>query len=301
MAQATALKTYDVTTNVRDVTDLIAVVAQTDTPLYSGLGKTKSTGKYHESQAYALTTGASNAQIEGADYTLALSAVPTTVGNYTQIFYKQATVSKDQQASSTYGIDDMLASQLEWRMKEIATDVENALINGTGNSGASGVARQMTGALALITTNVETGTGTGTGASGETLTEDMFNDALQTIWTAGGRPKNVYVNAGPKRVISNFTASNTKNVDAGAKKLVNAVDVYVSDFGMLEVSLDAFMTSTDVLILDKSLWKVAMFRPFMVEEYPSQGSYVAKTIEGSLTLESNNEKGSGKIQDIYVA
>lgn len=294
MAQATALKTYDVSTNVRDVTDLIAVVANTDTPLYSGLAKTKATGKYHEAQTYSLTTGSANAQIEGADYTLALSTVPVASGNYTQIFYKQATVSKDQQASSTYGIDDMLAAQIEWRMKEIATDVEKALIQGTGNSGASGTARQMYGALALITTNVETGTGTGN----EALTEDMFNDALQTIWTAGGRPKNVYVNAGQKRVISSFTASNTKNVMADAKKLVNAVDVYVSDFGMLEVALDAFMTTDAVLIMDKSLWKVAMFRPFLVEDYPSQGSYVAKTIEGSLTLESNNELGSGKITQL---
>lgn len=294
MAQGTALKTYDVTTNVRDVTDLIAVVANTDTPLYSGLGKTKATGKYHESQAYALTTGASNAQIEGADYTLALSSVPTTVGNYTQIFYKQATVSKDQQASATYGIDDMLAAQLEWRMKEIATDVEKALIAGTGNSGASGTARLLTGALALITTNVETGTGTGN----EALTEDMFNDALQTIWTAGGRPKNVYVNAGQKRVISSFTASNTKNVMADAKKLVNAVDVYVSDFGMMEVSLDSFMDTDKVLIIDKSMWKVAMFRPFIVEDYPSQGSYVAKTIEGSLTLDCSNQLSSGKITQL---
>jgi hypothetical protein len=291
MAADKALKTYDVSTNVRDVTDLIAVVANTDTPLYSGLGKTKATGKYHESQSYALTTGASNAQVEGADYTLALSSVPSTVGNYTQIFYKQATVSKDQQASATYGIDDMLAAQLEWRMKEIATDVEKALIAGTGNSGASGTARLLTGALALITTNVETGTGTGN----EALTEDMFNDALQTIWTAGGRPKNVYVNAGQKRVISSFTASNTKNVMADAKKLVNAVDVYVSDFGMMEVSLDSFMDTDKVLIIDKSMWKVAMFRPFIVEDYPSQGSYVAKTIEGSLTLDCSNQLSSGKI------
>lgn len=294
MAQGTALKTYDVTTNVRDVTDLIAVVANTDTPLYSGLGKTKATGKYHESQSYALTTGASNAQVEGADYTLALSSVPSTVGNYTQIFYKQATVSKDQQASATYGIDDMLAAQIEWRMKEIATDVEAALISGTGNSGASGTARLLTGALSLITTNVETGTGTGN----EALTEDMFNDALQTIWTAGGRPKNVYVNAGQKRAISAFTASNTKNIMADAKKLVSAVDVYVSDFGMLEVALDAFMPTDKALIIDKSFWKVAMFRPFIVEDYPSQGSYVAKTIEGSLTLECNNQLSSGYIKDL---
>jgi len=297
MAQATTTKTYDISTNVRDVTDLISVVANTETPFYSGLGKTKATAKYHEAQYLDLTTGSSNAQIEGADYTLAIGSAPSTVGNYTQIFFKQASVSKTQMAVSTYGIDDMLAKQVEWRMKEIATDVEKALLQGTGNSGASGTARELTGAIALISTNVETGTGTAT----EALTEDMYNDHLQTIYDAGGRPKTSYVNSFQKRQISAFTASNTKNVNAADQRLVNSIDVYVSDFGMIEIVLDSFMTTSVVLTVDKNLWKVAMLRPFMVEDYPSQGSYVAKTIEGELTLESNNEKGSGKIISLSVS
>lgn len=297
MAQATTTKTYDISTNVRDVTDLISVVANTETPFYSGLGKTKAQARYHEAQKVTLTTGGANAQIEGVDYTLAIGTAPAVVGNYTQIFFKQASVSKTQQAVSTYGIDDMLAKQVEWRMKEIATDVEKALLQGTGNSGASGTARELTGAIALITTNVETGTGTGA----EALTEDMFNDHLQTIYDAGGRPKTSYVNSFQKRQISAFTASNTKNVNASEGKLYNSIDVYSSDFGVIEVVLDSFMTTSVVITVDKNLFKVAMLRPFMVEDYPSQGSYVAKTIEGELTLESNNELGSGKITGLSTS
>lgn len=295
MAQATAVKTYDVSTNVRDVTDLISVVANTETPFYTGIGKTKASNKLHEAQYYALTTGSANALIEGQDYSPVLLTVPSTSSNYTQIFGKIAKVSKTQQAVTMYGIDDLLAQEIEWRMKEIATDVEKALLQGTGNSGASGTARELTGALSLITTNVETGTGTGS----ETLTETMFNDALETIWAAGGRPKNVLVNSFQKRKISAFSgSSNTKQVMFEKKELVNTVDTYISDFGILEIGLDAFMATDKVLIYDKNLFKVAMLRPFTVEDYPSQGSYVAKTIEGELTLESNNEKGSGIITEL---
>lgn len=297
MAQATAIKGYDVTTNVRDVTDLIAVVANTETPFYSGLGKVKAINKNHESQYYTLTTGGANANIEGADYSLVKRDVPATVTNYTQIFVKSAKVSKSQMAMSTYGIEDMLAKQIEYAMKEIATDVEKQLLTGTGNSGASGTARELTGALALITTNVETGSGTGS----EALTEDMFNDALQTIYDAGGRPKDVFVNSFQKRQISSFTASNTKNVMASEKELYNAVDVYVSDFGVMKVTLDSFMPTDKVLIADKNLFKVAVLRPFMVDDYPSIGSYVAKVIEGELTLESNNELGSGQINGLTTS
>lgn len=297
MAAASSVKTYDVTTNVRDVTDLIAVVARLETPFYSGIKKVKAINKYHESQQYALTTGSANANVEGADYTLAKRAVPTTTGNWTQIFFKPAKVSKSQMASSTYGIDDMLAKQVEYAMKEIATDIEKALLQGTGNSGASGTARLIKGALASITTNIETGTGTGS----EALTESMFNDTLQTIWDAGGRPDTVYVNSWQKRKISGFTASSTKNVDAMDKRLINSVDVYISDFGMLAVELDPYMETDKVFIAQKDLWGAAVLRPVVVEDYPSIGSYKAKTIEGELTLESNNEKGSGKITGLSTS
>lgn len=297
MAQASAIKTYDVTTNVRDVTDLIAVVARLETPFYSGIRKSKAINTYHESQQYALTTGSANAAIEGADYSLVKRAVPTTSGNYTQIFTKTAKVSKTQMASSTYGIDDMLAKQVEFAMKEIATDIEKALLQGTGNSGASGTAREMYGALALVTTNVETGTGTGS----EALTEDMFNDALQSIWDNGGRPDAVYANSWQKRKISSFTASSTKNVDAESKMLIAPVNIYESDFGIVKIELDPYMPTDKVLIAQKDLWAVATLRPVMVEDYPAIGSYKAKVLEGEMTLESNNEKGSGQINQLSTS
>lgn len=297
MAQASAIKTYDVSTNMRDVTDLIAVVARLETPFYSGLKRVKAINTYHESQQYDLTTGSANAAIEGADYSLVKRGVPSTTGNYTQIFVKTAKVSKTQMASSTYGIDDMLAKQVEFAMKEIATDIEKALLQGTGNSGASGTAREMYGALALVTTNVETGTGTGS----ETLTEDMFNDALQSIWDNGGRPDMVYANSFQKRKISSFTASSTKNVDAESKMLVAPVNVYESDFGIVKIELDPYMATDKVLIAQKDLWAVAQLRPVVLEDYPSIGSYKAKVMEGELTLESNNEKGSGQITQLSTS
>jgi len=297
MAQASAIKTYDVPTNVRDVTDLIAVVARLETPFYSGIRKSKAINTYHESQQYALTTGSANAAIEGADYSLVKRAVPTTSGNYTQIFTKTAKVSKTQMASSTYGIDDMLAKQVEFAMKEIATDIEKALLQGTGNSGASGTAREMYGALALVTTNVETGTGTGS----EALTENMFNDALQSIWDNGGRPDAVYANSWQKRKISSFTASSTKNVDAESKMLIAPVNIYESDFGIVKIELDPYMPTDKVLIAQKDLWACATLRPVMVEDYPAIGSYKAKVLEGEMTLESNNEKGSGQINGLSTS
>jgi hypothetical protein len=44
------------------------------------------------------------------------------------------------------------------------------------------------------------------------------------------------------------------------------------------------------------MWAVATLRPITVQDYPEGlGSYVAKTMEGELTLEVRAEKANGKI------
>lgn len=296
MAQATSFKTYDVVGNREDLTDVISTITRKETPIFSALEKTKAKSTYHENQVDTLSTGSDNAAIEGADYTFALPSATTRQGSYTQIFSKTVKVSKTQVAGMDHaGAADEFDYQTEKRMKEIATDVEKALITGTGNSGASGTARRLKGMLAYITTNVTTGTGTGN----EALTEAMFNDNLQDIWEAGGRPDASYVNGAQKRVISGFATSNTRYLEMNEDaKLINKVSVYESDFGVIRIELDPFMDTDKVLNVERDLWRVAVLRPIVFEDVPSLGSYKAGVIEGELTLESRNEAGSGKITQL---
>jgi hypothetical protein len=155
----------------------------------------------------------------------------------------------------------------------------------------------MDGVLAWITTNVETGSGTGT----EALTEDMFNDALQTIYTAGGRPDTAYVNGFQKRRISAFTASNTKSIDATAKKLVNSIDIYVSDFGMIQVVYDVFMPTNTVALLEKSKWEIGILRPFAKQDAAKTGDSRKGAVIGEITLIARNQASSGKITQLSVS
>lgn len=246
MAQATATQTYDVVGNREDLTDVISVITRHETPIFSSVEKVKASSTLHETQKDTLETGQDNAQIEGADYVFEKADPRTRLFNDTQIFTKTVKVSKTQQAVLGAGVDDEFDYQTQKRMKEIATDVEKALITGTGNSGASGAARRLKGILAYITTNVETGTGTGN----ESLTETMFNDALEDIWEAGGRPDVVYVRGRQKRKITAFESSSdrTQEMDESGK-LVNKVDIYEGDFGTQRVELNPFMDNDKVLIM----------------------------------------------------
>ncbi len=297
MAQATAQKTYDFNTNRESLSDVIGVVAQDMTPFLSSLKRGKVDNTYFEWSTDTLTTGGSNAQIEGADYSFSLDSTPSRVGAYTQIFNKMAKVSKSEIGSDPAGMSDAMAYQIEKKLKEIATDVEAALMTGTGNSGASGTAREIKGALSWIATNVETGTGTGA----EALTEDMYNDLLQAVWEQGGKPDVAYTAAFNKRKISAFATSNSRYQESADGRLKNYVSMYESDFGVQTIKLEPFITSSVVALLQSDLWELAEFRPIVVNEYPSQGSYVAKTIEGELGLKSHQEKGSGKLIQLNVS
>jgi len=291
MATATALGTYLAVGDREDLTDLISTITRHETPLFSGFGKAQARATYHEWQIDTLDTGSANAQKEGQDFAFALPAVRTRDGNYTQIFSKTIEVSETQRAVSVAGLEDEFQYQLEKRMKEIATDVEAALITGTGNSGASGTARELKGILAYMTTNVETGTG-----SADALTEDMYNDLLQTIWTAGGRPDYTYVNGYQKRQISAFSSENTRYVEMKADgELRNYVSVYYSDFGVQRIELDPFMTATVVAVLQRDMWNVAMLRGIKVEDVANVSDSRRGALVGELTLQSRNEAASGQI------
>jgi hypothetical protein len=292
MAETSALKTYDAIGNREDLTDIIAVITRSETPLFSSLQKVSAKATKHEWQTDTLDTGNANAAVEGADFSFAIPSARTRLYNDTQIFVKTLEVAETQRVVSTAGLDDEFAYQMEKRMKEIATDIEKALIGGTGNSGASGTARELKGILSFITTNVESGTGSGN----EALTEDMYNDLLQKIWEEGGRPDYTYVNGFQKRQISAFSTPNTRYLEVtGEGELKNTIAVYESDFGRQRVELDSFLDSDVVLALQRDMWAVAQLRPIRVVDVATVGDAKRGALVGELTMEARNEASSGKI------
>lgn len=298
MAQSSAIKTYGAVGEREDLTDVIATITRHETPLFSGLKKTKARGTLHEWQTDSLSTGSDNAAIEGADFSFAIPGYRSRVSNNTQIFTKTLEVSRTMQVVDVAGLEDEFAYQMEKRMKEIATDVEEALITGTGNTGASGTARRLKGILAFITTNVETGTGTGS----EVLTETMYNDLLEAIWNSGGRPDYTYVNGFQKRKISGFATSNQRYLEMNEDaKLVNKVSVYESDFGMQRIELDPFMTTSVVAALQRDMWEVAILDPIHKVDVATVGDARRGALVGELTLQARNEAASGEITGLTTS
>lgn len=299
--ETNAFESYVAIGNREDLIDVITNISPVDTYFTNKTGSGRAKARTHEWQTDALAAAAANAQIEGNSTSVAALTPTTRVLNYTQILTKNYRITGTQEAVDHAGRESEKAYQKAKKMEELARDIEYALvINSSAVSGDSATARQLKGLQGWITTNVTTGSST----ASETLTEAMLNDNLQLIWAQGGKPATVLCGAFQKRTISGFS-TNTKNVDADEKKLVNSVDVYDSDFGRLSVRLHHQVNTTIPSVLfilgDMKLWKKAWLRPPKWSDLARGGDSFGEEVICELTLESLQEKGSGKITELATS
>lgn len=288
---------FDEPTNREDLSDVITKLWADDTPITSMCGKTKATGTKHEFPEDELAAAKANAQVEGADITAAAATSRTRKSNHTQIIMNSFSVTGTQQAVKTAGVADEYAYAQFKAQKACALDLEYALTNNvTDAAGTKTTAATMAGVPGCITTNVLANGGTARKIDGT-----LIANALQEAWAAGGEPKKLIVSGTNKRVISAMVTSNTKNVDAKKKELVESIDVFESDFGRIEIVASRFMPDTSVYLLDPQYLKLATLRPFKAQDLPKTGDSKAGYVLGELTLECRGEKGQAIIKDLKTA
>lgn len=310
-------QTYQVVGRREDLTDVIHDVTPTETPFMSAIGKGKADNTFHEWQTDALAAAsASNAVIEGDDP--ANDAITATVrlGNYTQLSDKVIQVSSTQRAANNAGRGDELSYQLMKRGKELKRDIESSLTsNNASVAGAAGVARQSAGFEAWIQTNDSRGAGgantafaggiqaAATDGTQRVYTETLLKDVLQLCWENGGDPSLVMVGAFNKKVMSGFTGVADQVRDTGNKRatIIGAADVYVSDFGQLDIVANRFSRSRSALVVDPSMWKLAYYQRFKTEDLAKTGHSDRKMLSVEYTLEACNEKASGCVADLTTS
>ena len=143
------------------------------------------------------------------------------------------------------------------------------------------------------------------------LASTDFNDLLNTIYSAGGNPEQVYVSPKVKRQISNFTVgSENRNIAAVDKRLVSAIDFYDSDFGLIQIVLDRWVpegvntttatasatsTAGQMFFLQRSINRLAWLRPMQHYLVGKRGDSISGLVVGEVTLEVLNEKANGRM------
>lgn len=286
-----------------DLSDIITNVAPTETQFSSGLGKTKATQVHHEfltdTNLETTNTSANKKEIEGADFRDDDIQNPIRKGNYTQIISQAFKVSGTQQATTIAGMKNPYEYHQAKAMIAYKHKLEWSTLFGTKNAGSATVAREMGGAFDCITTNR-------INANGAELTEKLFNDYLQRAWEKSSSPVDeVYVGIDLKRKISSFTAGATKNVESKDKRLINAVDVYESDMGIVKIFAHRMIDSVvsapnthNMLMISSKTWKLAELRPPKTYEAAKTGDSDKGVIIGEVTLEYLSEESNVAIKGL---
>jgi hypothetical protein len=299
--------------NREDLLDIIVNIAPWDTPLFSSSPKSTARHTTHEwiedDLAAATAWGAGSA--EGADFSGAAQLVRNRLTNITMIFRKDVHVSETQRAVNPVGIKDEYAYQMSIAMKEIGRAVESRSFTakastaagavGTASASASGAspARLMRVLDDMIFTNT---------ASAATPTKALLDSMIEAAFIAGGVPDRLFMHPRLKTDVAGaLNSSNTmnyRNIAAADARLVGNVDVYVSNFGALQIVPDRFIptggTATGttsygrIWLLEQPKIRYAFLRPIKHVPLPPAGDAVRGMVLGELTLEVFADKAHAK-------
>lgn len=305
-------KTYESIGNREDLSDVITNISPVDTLFYSQLSEDGAKAITKEWQTDALAAAGANAHLE-ADDTTAEAASPTVrLSNTMQIQKKSLRVSGTQESiaksGGAAGRPSELGYQTAKKGKELAKDIEYAFLRETEVTGNAATARKMKGALNWTTSNLDKAedavleaSGVVTGGSARPLTELLVQNVRQNVFTAGGDPKVIYCGPYQKRQFSAFVGTSNYRRPVEEKKMVNTIDVYVDDYGMLQIKPHRNMPTDVVFIPDMAYWKKATLRPVKREELAKTGDSVLYHLIGEHTLVAKAENSSGRITNLTTA
>lgn len=301
-----------------ELSDIIYNISPEDTPFVSRAGKEKVEHTFFEHMTDSLAAvDTANAQLEGDDVAaFDASNQPTRVGNYVQISRKTLVIAGTTEAVNKAGRKSEKAYQRAKKGAELKRDMEAILI-GTNQGGVTGdntTARKTATLLAWVRTNTsKEGTGAEPAApnpypaAGRTdgatraFTETILKDVVQKVWTSGGSLKTLMVGGLQKQVVSGFSGIATKTLQrsaAAATAIVAAADIYVSDFGTLEVVPNRFQRNRDAWLLDFDYISVATLRPFKTELLAKTGDAEKEMMLVEYGLKVKQEAALGLAADL---
>lgn len=294
-------QTYQQVGIKEDVSDIITNLSPTKTPFLSAIGTEKVTQPLFQWQEDSLRAvqGTGNAIVEGADASF-ITANPTVMrNNQTQIFMEAVQVSGTADTVAIHGRARESAYQLAKSASQLKRDLENALV-GTAQSSAAGnasTARTMAGVQLQITAGNINYMGAATN-----LSEAGLLIGLQAAYTAGAEPDTIFVTPSNSLLVAAFASATGRyrTIDTGSASkgtIVNVVNVYVSPFGQTKVMIDRFLKAKNTLIIDTSMWSLAVLRSWTREVLAKTGDSSKQMIVGEFSLKHKNFSASAATID----
>ena len=305
-----------------DLANVIFNISPQTTPFVSNMTKRrKVTNTFFEWQTDSLAAAAANAQIDGDDLSSYTAVTATSrLGNYTQILRKDFIIADNLGgAMDLAGRRSEIAYQLAKKGDELKRDMEYNLcgVNQAAVAGNSSTARKTASLSAFIKTNTSRGTGgadptvssgvvnaAATDGTQRAITEALLKTVLQSVWTQGGEPKMAMVGPHVKTVISGFAGIAAQRYMAPSDSpttIIGAADVYLSDFGSVQIVPSRFSRARDCYIVDPDMCELATLRPIQSEELAKTGDATKYMLLAEVGLQVNQEAGLGVVADLSTS
>lgn len=281
--------TFDAKGIREDLSNVITNIAPEETPYMSNIGRESVSNSLFEWQTDTLAAAAANKQLEGDDVA-SFDAVTATVRlqNYAQISRKTIVLSATEEVVNKAGRRSELAYQIAKRGSELKRDQEFSMLNGAvAVAGNTTTARGSASLGAFIKTNVDMQTNGAnpsyttlpnsarTDGNVRTFTETILKNVIQQVWTSGGTPKILMTGPVNKQRVSGFSgiASARYNLNGGDRPatIIGAADIYVSDFGQVQVVPNRFQRERDAWVIDPEYAKMITLRPYQQIELAKTG------------------------------
>lgn len=257
------------------------------------------------------------------------------IGNHCQIARKDIVVTRRANRVKKAGRKDELGYQIAKAGRELKRDVESSLLANNaavqGNTTTAGQAgsylvwmRNNTNRRAAATAGADpaalvAGFPTGTAATDSTgvrpLSEVDLLSVIGNCYISGGDIDTILMHPLVKQKWSQYMFSpDTTNsgriatqyqdqgkTPAKGATALGAVDVYVSDFGVIDVIPDRFQRTRDVLVMETELWAIAYLDPYQQFDIAKSGDSEKRVLLVDYTLEARNPAASGIVADVDSA
>jgi hypothetical protein len=273
-----------------------------------------------------------NAVVDGSDASGNNASVGARVGNHCQISSKVVRVSTRAQNTDNIGRSDELSYQVMRRQQELRRDVEAIALTHQASVADDGntTAGKSAGLGAWLTTSTSRGT-TGTNGGFSTgvvsapavgakraLSEKSVRDIIQSVYQQGGDPSVMMSMPAVIRAFSEYlftssarvaTLTSDQGKSAAKATALGSVNVFVSDFGTLELVDNRLQQkyaaddgdAANVYIIDPAFLSIGYLHGYRVEPLAKTGLADNRQMAVDWTLIVNTEKAHGVIADIDLA
>ena len=310
-------KTSDQVGERESLSDVISRIDPDETPIFSNAKKEQTKAVTHEWLVQDLAAAANDNYVaEGADYSYVNPTAVTRLGNVHQISVQAASVSGTLDAVDKAGRDRETAYVKIIKGVEQRRDIEKALCKVEAKSAsdprkAGKLASYMTNQSVVSPSTTATGDGSnvsdlaGTNAA---LSLAKIDTAMKAAYIDGGQPDMMVVSPTNKGVFSDLNSGSavTNQLHMTSPKdatIIGSVSMYLTDFGMLNVTIDRFNEDDRIFLLDSDYYSIGHLpgRMFSVSDVAPTGDATKFSIVSEWTLIMKAPKAHAWVADLNGA